>query len=32
MLFLLYNNIGDIMDILKVIESNKNKEDKAVIK
>ena len=32
MLFLLYNNLGDIMDILKVINENKNKEDKAIIK
>ena len=31
MLFLLYNNLGDIMDILKVIEENKMKEDKATI-
>ena len=31
MLFLLYNIIGDIMDILKIINDNKNKEDKAVI-
>lgn len=32
MLFLLYNNIGDIMDILKIINDNKNSEEKAVIK
>ena len=32
MLFLLYNNIGDIMDILKIIEDNKNSEEKAIIK
>ena len=32
MLFLLYNNIGDIMDILKIINENKNSENKAVIK
>jgi hypothetical protein len=32
MLFLLYNNSGDIMDILSIIEKNKNKEDKAIIK
>ena len=32
MLFLLYNRCGDIMDILKVINDNKNKEDKAIIK
>lgn len=32
MLFLLYNNSGDIMDIKSIIEKNKNKEDKAIIK
>ena len=32
MLFLLYNNSGDIMDILSIIEKNKNKEDNAIIK
>ena len=32
MLFLLYNKLGDIMDILKIINDNKNKEDKAIIK
>ena len=32
MLFLLYNKTGDIMDILKIINDNKNKEDKAIIK
>jgi len=32
MLFLLYNNSGDIMDILNIIENNKNNEGKAVIK
>ena len=32
MLFLLYNNIGDIMDILKIIDDNKNSEEKAIIK
>lgn len=32
MLFLLYNSSGDIMDILKIINDNKNKEDKAIIK
>ncbi len=32
MLFLLYNNSGDIMDILNIIENNKNNEEKAVIK
>ena len=32
MLFLLYNNYGDIMDILKIINDNKNSEEKAVIK
>ena len=32
MLFLLYNNLGDIMDISKIIEDNKNSEEKAIIK
>lgn len=32
MLFLLYNKNGDIMDILSVIEKNKKKLDKAIIK
>ena len=32
MLFLLYNKFGDIMDILSVIEKNKKKLDKAIIK
>ena len=32
MLFLLYNNYGDIMDINKIINDNKNSEEKAVIK
>ena len=32
MLFLLYNSSGDSMDILSIIEKNKNKEDKAIIK
>ena len=32
MLFLLYNKLGDNMDILKIINDNKNKMDKAVIK
>ena len=31
MLFLLYNKSGDNMDILKIINDNKNKEDKATI-
>ena len=32
MLFLLYNIIGDFMDILNVINENKNSEEKAIIK
>lgn len=32
MLFLLYNIYGDIMDINKIINDNKNNEEKAVIK
>lgn len=32
MLFLLYNKLGDSMDILKIINENKNCEEKAVIK
>lgn len=32
MLFLLYNIYGDIMDINKIINDNKNSEEKAVIK
>ena len=32
MLFLLYNKNGDIMDILSVIEKNKKKLEKAIIK
>ena len=32
MLFLLYNKFGDIMDILSIIEKNKKKLDKAIIK
>ena len=32
MLFLLYNKFGDIMDILSIIEKNKKKIDKAIIK
>ena len=32
MLFLLYNYSGDIMDINKIINDNKNSEEKAVIK
>ena len=32
MLFLLYNKFGDIMDILSIIENNKKKLDKAIIK
>ena len=31
MLFLFYNKSGDNMDILKIINDNKNKEDKATI-
>ena len=32
MLFLLYNYSGDIMDINKIINDNKNSEEKAIIK
>ena len=32
MLFLLYNIYGDIMDILSIIDKNKNNTEKAVIK